>query len=185
MLKFLKKGWMVPVIMSGIFLGCENDGVNPPNEVTSVIIPENIAAGTNNFAFNFLHKLQETQPVTENLFVSPLSLHMALGMLLNGAENETAQEILKTLKMEGVSVEELNKAYKTLLEGLPNADNKVSLGMANSVWYRNGFQVENDFQDVLKQSFQADVNGVQFNASTIDKINQWANDKTTCWRMRW
>ena len=50
--------------------------------------------------------------------------------------------------------------------------------MANSVWYRNGFQVENDFQDVLKQSFQADVNGVQFNASTIDKINQWANDKT-------
>ncbi len=61
---------------------------------------------------------------------------MALGMLLNGAENETAAEILKTLKMEGVSLADLNDAYKTLLNDMPVADSKVSLGLANSVWYQ-------------------------------------------------
>jgi serpin B len=178
MLKILKTSMLVPVMMAGLLLGCESEGVNPPNAIRPVLIPENIAAGTNNFAFDFFHKLQETKGAGDNLFVSPLSLHVALGMLLNGAENETAQEILKTLKMEGVSIADLNKAYKTLIEELPNADSKVNLGLANSIWYRSGFRVENDFQTVMKNSFQADVTGLSFDNAAKDRINQWASDKT-------
>ena len=176
--KILKNALLVPVFLTGTLLGCTNDGVNPGNNTNPVEIPENIANGTTDFAFSFFKNIQETQPANDNLFVSPLSLHMALGMLLNGAENETANEILKTLKMEGISISDLNKAYKTLLDELPLADSRVSLGLANSVWYRNDFQVETDFKSLLSSSFDAEVTGLAFDDAAKEKINKWASDKT-------
>lgn len=177
--KILKISKLAIVVIAGIVFGCNDDAVDSkPDAIRPVVIPERIAAGTNDFAFDFFKNLQEAESPVENLFVSPLSLHMALGMLLNGAENETAAEILKALKMEGVSLADLNKAYQTLLNDMPVADSKVSLGLANSVWYKNTFQVETDFTNVLKQSFNAEVTGLEFNSAALAKINQWASDKT-------
>ncbi len=176
--QILKKCLLPSILFILAVIGCTNDGVGPVNEVHPVTIPQNVADGTTKFAFDFFQHIQGTQPASENLFVSPLSLHMALGMLLNGAETESAQEILKSLQMEGVNLADLNKAYKTLVDELPVADSQVKLGLANSVWYRNDFQVETSFLDVLKQSFDADVTGLPFNEAAKDKINQWASDKT-------
>lgn len=97
---------------------CTNDDINLPEGKPVEVSPQ-IAARTTDFAFEFFKKVQATQPANENVFVSPLSLHMALGMLLNGAEGETAQQISKALKTEGVDQAELNQAYQALLEGLP------------------------------------------------------------------
>ncbi len=162
-----------------LFLGrCINDGI-APSEGKPVELSPQIAARTTDFAFEFFKKVQATQPATDNVFVSPLSLHMALGMLLNGAEGETAQQISKALKTEGVAQADLNQAYQALLEGLPRADPNVQLGLANSVWYRNTFQVEDNFLDVLKKSFKAQVAGLDFNdPNAKDKINAWASEQT-------
>lgn len=177
--KILKISGLIFVLVAAGFLSCSDAEVDSkPNEVRPVVIPERIAAGTNDFAFDFFKNLQHVGSPDENLFVSPLSLHMALGMLLNGAENETAAEILKALKMEGVSIADLNKAYQTLLNDMPVADSKVSLGLANSVWYKSTFQVETDFTNVLKQSFNAEVTGLEFNNAATERINKWASDKT-------
>ena len=161
-----------------LFLGrCTNDG--PAPEGKPVEVSPQIAARTTDFAFDFFKKVQATQPATENVFVSPLSLHMALGMLLNGAEAETAQQISKTLKTEGVSQADLNQAYQALLEGLPKADPNVQLGLANSLWYRDDFKVENDFLNVMKKSFEAEVAGLDFDdPAAPGKINAWASEKT-------
>jgi serine protease inhibitor len=179
MIKTLKITFSALVFVAATHISCTNDAVSPgSNDVTPVEIPSRISDGTSSFAFEFMHKLLETQPAGDNLFVSPLSLHMALGMLLNGAENETSREILNALKMEGVSVEDLNNAYKTLVNDLPVADSKVSLGLANSAWYRSGFSVEADYQNVLKNSFNAEIAGLPFDDAAKDKINNWASDKT-------
>ena len=83
-----------------ITLGCSDENVDSrPDPVRPVIIPERISAGINEFALDFFKNLQQADNSDKNLFVSPLSLNIALGMLLNGAENETAAEILKTLKI--------------------------------------------------------------------------------------
>ena len=158
--------------------GCTKDDPAPDNEVNPVEIPASVSNGTTSFAFDFIHALQKTQPAEENFFVSPLSLHMALGMLLNGAEKETAEEIQNALKMDAVALADLNAAYKTLINDLPVADSKVSLGLANSVWYRSDFSVESDFQSVLKNSFESEVTGLPFNDAAKDRINKWASDKT-------
>jgi serine protease inhibitor len=157
---------------------CTNDGIAPPEGKPVEVSPQ-IAARTTDFAFDFFKKVQATQPATENVFVSPLSLHMALGMLLNGAEGETAQQISQALKTEGVDQAELNAAYLALLEGLPKADPNVQLGLANSIWYRSTFNVEDNFLNVLRQSFKAEVSGLNFNdPGAKDKVNNWASQQT-------
>lgn len=162
----------------GLFLGgCTNKEPSPDG--TPVEVSAQIAARTTDFAFNFFNKVQATQPAEENVFVSPLSLHMAMGMLLNGAEGETAQQINQALKTDGVSQTELNQAYQALIKGLPQADPKVEVGLANSLWYRNTFQVQSSFLDVLRQSFDAKVESQDFTSPTTkDNINNWASDKT-------
>ena len=178
--KVLTTAALAAAMLTASLSGCNNDGNTPtPSVGKEVHIPARVAASTTDFAFDFFRNLQTTQPAGENLFVSPLSLHMALGMLLNGADGETAQQIQKALKMEGLTQADLNQAYKTLMEDLPQADPSVKLAMANSVWYRNGFQVENNFLDVLRQSFKAEVLAQDFNSpATKDRINQWASDNT-------
>ncbi|HEV7349374.1 serpin family protein [Telluribacter sp.] len=160
--------------------GCDNNGNTPaPIEGKEVRISARVAANTTDFAFDFFKNLQSTQPAGDNIFVSPLSLHIALGMLLNGAEGETARQIQQTLKLEGLTQAELNQAYQALMEGLPQADPSVKLALANSVWYRNTFQVEKDFLNVLKQSFKAEVSAENFDSPAAkDRINQWASDNT-------
>lgn len=177
-MKILMKSITIPMLAAAMLFGCTNDNVAPGNEVNPVEIPVAVSNGTTSFAFDFIHAFQKTQSTEENFFVSPLSLHMALGMVLNGAEKETADEIQKALKMDAVALADLNAAYKTLINDLPVADSKVSLGLANSVWYRNDFSVENDFQSVLKNSFEAEITGLPFDDAAKDRINKWASDKT-------
>ncbi|WP_439555337.1 serpin family protein [Dyadobacter sp.] len=177
-MKILTKSLLAFLLAASALVGCTGEeDVNPSNEVNPVIIPVEVADGSSRFAFSFLHNLQKTQP-EDNFFVSPLSLHMALGMLLNGAESETAQEIQQSLEMQGVSMSDLNKAYQTLINDLPVADSRVTLGLANSIWYKTGFNVAPDFQSVLRDSFHAEITGLPFDATAAGRINQWASDKT-------
>ncbi|WP_254448700.1 serpin family protein [Spirosoma rhododendri] len=100
-------------------------------------------------------------------------------MLLNGADGQTAQAMQKTLKLDTQTLAEANQTYQNLLQNLPKADPKVTLTLANSIWYRNTFSVTQSFQDLLKQTFGATVSAENFNdAATAGKINAWASEKT-------
>ncbi|MEI7587295.1 MAG: serpin family protein, partial [Runella sp.] len=155
-------------------LGCNSTSPTPSGE--EVKIPKDFASRTGDFAFDFFKKLNDAEPTDKNVFVSPLSLHMALGMLLNGANGQTADEIQKTLKLNGISLADANATYLKLLEGLPKADPKVTLGLANSVWNRDTFKPETDFVNILKESFKADAS--QFSGSDAGPLNTWASNKT-------
>jgi serine protease inhibitor len=157
-----------------VALGCSSTSPSPLGE--EVKISENFASRTDDFAFDFFKRLNDEEPSDKNVFVSPLSLHMALGMLLNGANGQTADEIQKTLKLNGISLADANATYLKLIEGLPKTDPKVTLGLANSVWNRNTFQPETDFVNILKNSFKADAS--QFSGSDATPLNTWASDKT-------
>lgn len=157
-----------------VALGCSSTSPSPAGE--EIKISEDFANRTGDFAFEFFKKLNDKEASDKNMFVSPLSLHMALGMLLNGANGQTADEIQKTLKLNGISLADANATYLKLIEGLPKADPKVTLGLANSVWNRNTFQPETDFVNILKNSFKAEAS--QFSGSDATPLNTWASDKT-------
>ena len=135
---------------------------------------------TTQFAFDLAKQVNTAEGQAKNVFISPLSLHIALGMIMNGANGQTAQEIQKTLKPgcadSGRSQCDLPKPDD---EPAQSGDPKVTLTLANSVWYRNTFSVENSFQDLLKQTFKADVSAQDFtNPATVNTINNWASQQT-------
>ena len=158
---------------------CNEDNADSvkPNQLLKAI-PATFADQTSEFTFDFLKKHNAEEKADKNYFVSPLSLHIALGMLLNGTDTKTKEEIQKSLRVSS-DLAVTNGIYKDLMEGLPNADPKVTNTIANSVWYRNTFSVEKSFLDVLKASFNAQTYAEDFtNTATVGKINNWASDNT-------
>ena len=172
------------VVMSLLAAGCaKSSKIMSPNvqsEQKPIAIATSVTNATTLFAFDFFKTLQSDPhaDAKENIFVSPLSLHIALGMLVNGATQETKNEILKALKAGNLSLEDLNIAYKKLLTELPQADPKVQLALANAIFYKNGFTVLPGFFTDMKNNFNAQITGLPFNPSDAAVINQWASDHT-------
>lgn len=172
-------------VMTGVLLtvlSCKNTNVASdlnPERASELRVSVPFADQTTQFAIDVTKRVNTQEGQTKNLFISPLSLHIALGMILNGANGQTAQEIQKTLKLDAQTLSEANQTYRNLMENLPGTDPQVTLTLANSVWYRNTFTVENSFQDLLKQSFQATVSSQNFDdPATAGNINRWASEKT-------
>lgn len=146
--------------------------------VKYISIAPAVRTNLNDFSFNLLHRLQTSEDKNANYFISPLSLHMDLGMLLNGASGSNAEQIRNALSLNGQDNEQINQAYKTLLTDLPVADPEVQLGLYNSVWYRNTVTFKKPFIDDMKAYFDATVTAMDFNPQDASRINHWASEKT-------
>ena len=115
----------------------------------------------------------------ENVFISPLSISLALGMTLNGANGETFDEMQSTLELHDLSLPEINEGYRSLAELLKKLDPKVQMEIANSVWSRQGFTVEKEFSDNLEQYFNAQSSELDFeDPESVGVINNWVEKNT-------
>jgi serpin B len=134
---------------------------------------------SNQFGINLFKDLTDDLPQNENLFISPLSVYLALTMAYNGAATETATEMQNTLEFEGLTKEEINQSCQELVDIILHADPKVVMEIANSIWYRNDFSVKQDFIDINKTYFDAEVKSCDFSSpATLEAINNWVKLKT-------
>ena len=135
-----------------------------------------VSSGTD-FAFTFFKQVADE--FSGNLFVSPYSLGMALGMLYNGAENETKKEIAAVMGMSGYTPEQVNNYYQTLTKGLLAVDTKTNLSVANAIWTDKGFPLKKNFSDLNKLYYDAEIRTMDFSQpSALQAINDWSNEKT-------
>lgn len=115
----------------------------------------------------------------DNWLVSPFSLQCALGMLSNGANGETHDEILYTLGLSQYSQEEVNAYFKKLIEGLHTVNSAITVKTANSVWGNAGVSLKDDFQKMNIENYSAMVSQLDFSdPSAVDQINAWCNQTT-------
>lgn len=116
---------------------------------------------------------------TDNWLVSPFSLQCALGMLSNGANGETHDEILYTLGLSQYSQEEVNVYFKKLIEGLHTVNSAITVKTSNSVWGNAGVPLKDDFQKMNIENYFAMVSQLDFSdPSAVDQINAWCNQTT-------
>lgn len=116
---------------------------------------------------------------TDNWLVSPFSLQCALGMLSNGANRETREEILHALGLSQYSQEEVNAYFKKLIEGLHTVNSAITVKTANSVWGNAGVPLKEDFQKMNIENYSAMVSQLDFSdPSAVDQINAWCNQTT-------
>jgi serine protease inhibitor len=155
--------------------------IQTPVDAKPVILSSTMAARVNQdneFAFDLLKKTIALSGET-NVFVSPLSVSIALGMAWNGANGTTKAEMETALKMNGMSVSDINDYYKIMQTSLPAIDPTTKLSIANSMWYKNGFEVKPGFLKINSDYFNAYIKELDFTKSwALDTINNWCSKKT-------
>ena len=137
-----------------------------------------IIGASNAFGFNLLRELDRTRAAS-NIFMSPLSASMALGMTMNGASGQTFDEMRSTLGFGTQPSPEINASYRSLIDMLRALDRTVDFRVANAIWYRDGFPFETSFLDESKQFFDAKVAPLDFGApGAVPTINDWVKAST-------
>ena len=170
------------VLLVLLVLGCRDLGT--PAEVQQsqsrplTSIEKSLVASDNTFGFNLFTAVNSTEG-GQNLFISPVSVSMALGMTMNGARGTTRDAMAQTLGFSGLTQSDINTSYRSLIALLTNADPKVTFQIANSIWNRPDLNVEQNFKDVNKLNFNADIQALNFSDPSAAKtINAWVDQNT-------
>ena len=169
------------LLLAALLLQCADkifDPVKMPEKRDLTSFEKQLVQSGNVFGIELFKKINEFEQ-DKNIFISPLSVSMALGMTLNGADGTTFEAMQSTLELGGMSQTQINESYQSLIELLSQLDPKVIFNLANSIWYRQGFQVEQEFINVNQTYFDAAVRELDFGSPEAVKIiNGWVNDKT-------
>ncbi len=172
---------IIYLLLSFLLAGCAYDeqpaGINEPFHSHSLSETQ-FASLNNSFAFKLFRAIKQVKQ-DSNIFISPFSVSMALGMALNGANGETFQQMRSVLGFEHYDLQTINQTYQNYFKQLTASDPVVMFKIANSVWYDRNFEVLQSFTDVTRQFFNAQINKADFsNPATVDSINAWVSRKT-------
>lgn len=166
------------------FSGCRDRGVEvlPQKEQPLVreftALEKAVVSSDNAFGLKLFANITQASP-GKNIFISPLSVSMALGMVLNGADGGTLDSMKQALEHSNYSMQEINESYKNISSILTNLDPKVVFQIANSIWYRNTFEVFPTFINDCHTYFDAEAAALDFNSpEAVTRINSWVNNKT-------
>ncbi|MEE8417783.1 MAG: serpin family protein [candidate division Zixibacteria bacterium] len=148
----------------------------PPRALSAA--EENLVDSGNKFGFKLFREIVQAEP-DRNIFISPLSVSMALGMAYNGADGTTLEAMDSTLELSGIDIQEVNESYQSLIDLLMGLDPEVTFQIANSMWYRQGFPVVRTFIDRIETYFYAVVDDLDFyDPASADIINDWVDQNT-------
>ncbi len=171
---------IIAVIMVFTYLcGCSKSPIDPGKNIRELTsLEKTIVDSDNRFGIKLFQEIVKAQKDT-NVFISPLSISMALGMTLNGANGTTREAMINTLELAGLSDQQINENYNSLIELLVGLDPKVKFQIANSIWYRNDHVFEELFFNQCKTYFNAEVAGLDFgDPGAEDIINSWVDQNT-------
>ena len=163
--------------------GCASDPVAPATTITelprALTDRERFIASTGNtFTFDLLRQVNKDQ-ASSNVFLSPLSASMALGMTLNGAAGPTADEMRHTLGFGDAPQATINEGYQGLIGLLKGLDARTDIRIANAIFPRREFPFEPAFLETGKQYFGAEIRPLDFAApASVKTINDWVSGAT-------
>ncbi len=168
------------ILSPGILTSCEK--MDPPSKEPKKVVLNKKAAeilqADRQFAFELfkeIHALSEE----DNMMISPLSTSYALGMTLNGANGDTRDAFRQMLHFDDLTDQEVNESYLDLMSQLVNLDKQVQFSIANSIWYKLGYNVLEDFIATNQEYFDAAVEELDFSdPEAVDIINGWIEEKT-------
>ena len=132
----------------------------------------------NDFAFRFLENINES--TSGDFVISPLSMQFLLGMILDGAKGETANEICEVLGYGAGDVDGVNEFCQSLLKQLPELDKKTKLALANAIVANKSFPLLDSYKSMVTEYYEAEVSNKDFskNKETTKMINKWCSDNT-------
>lgn len=179
---------LAAVPLAALLLSCGDPAAPGGSPPAITALPRQLTAtetemvgAANTFGFNLLKEVN-TSFADSNVFLSPLSASMALGMTMNGAEGTTFEEMRSALGFGPRTYEELNSSYRSLIALLRDLDPKVEFKIANAIYYDLadiGTAIEPTFLNESRDYFDAEVKGLDFRRpEAVDTVNAWADRNT-------
>ena len=170
-------------LLTGWFISCEREpDPRPdlkPKEIPVSAETKQLIRSDNQFGIKLFKQVIAGQSSDTNTLVSPLSVSLALAMTYNGAAGDTKTAMEETMHLEGLTKQQINESYRSLMKELLSVDPKVTMELAQSIWYHQDFSVEEDFLNVNREYYDAQVEPLDFCApDAVDIINQWCSDQT-------
>ncbi len=172
---------LTAILLTG-FIACEKEKdtttVFNPKQIELPARSSEVISGNNDFGIKLFTNVANEDGV--NMMLSPLSASIALTMLLNGCEGDTYIQIRDMLGYPGdMDIDDINETYRELVSQLLQVDPKVTLTLANAIFYRLGFDVKQSFLNTMSDYFEAHIEWLDFSKpSAVDVINKWASDNT-------
>ena len=137
-----------------------------------------LARRSNEFAFNYIKRIDAT--TDGNYVVSPMSMQFLLGLLLNGAQGETADEITSVLGYGEGEKEAVNEFCLSVLQQLPGLDKQTRLSIANAIVVNQKYHLLGSYEQSVAHYYNAEVSRLDFTSgpSAARTINKWCSDRT-------
>ncbi len=134
--------------------------------------------------FDFAERLYYQLSAREagnNVFLSPLSIQVALAMCAVGARGET-RRVMAELIGAPESVDEQNRQYASLMKSI-NGEGKrpFELVMANALWGQQGYGFNLEFQKAVADFYDGALHQLDFVGQpdeAVETINDWIGNKT-------
>jgi len=165
---------------------CHEVSLTAPRPITA--LPRALSAAEtglisadNRFAFSLFGEIARQTSPDSNLFISPLSAAMALAMAYNGAAGATQAEMQQVLQLDGMTLDDVDQSYRSLIGLLRGLDPEVAFTIANSVWYDPDpvYAPTPDYLAATRTYFDARVESLDFKSpSAAPTINAWVSDQT-------
>ncbi|XP_074031214.1 leukocyte elastase inhibitor isoform X7 [Leptinotarsa decemlineata] len=112
-----------------------------------------------------------------NVFFSPISIHAILSLASQGAGGATKDALTSALNVPDIKV--AAEGYKAIMSRLNNIA-EVTLHMANKVFLKENYKLQEAFQSIVTSHFLSEVDLVNFaeNIKAAKTINSWVEQKT-------
>ncbi len=170
------------LVLPTVFISCsKNDEILPSEPVPIRLTTDQtaIVQSGNEFAFDIFKNIISGENEGNNVMISPLSISSALSMTINGANGETRDAMLEALRLKGISIDAINKAYHDLTKALLSIDKRVLISIASSVWTEDDFSVKKAFIDALTQYYDALSESFDINDPDAPaRMNAWIEKNT-------
>ena len=117
---------------------------------------------------------------TDNVFFSPYSITIALGMAYEGARGETASQMLDVIDLPE-NDKERRDMVRSLQTSLNPGNTPYDLSTANSYWLRTGGDLNDTYQNTIENDYKAHGQELDFAndaEGSADTINQWVEGET-------
>lgn len=137
-----------------------------------------LAKADNELGFEIFTDLARENP-QENLFISPLSIAMALQMCYAGASGKTQSQMAEVMRFSGMPPDVVSAGNLQFLDALQSEDSEVTIEIANSLWGRAGIPFEKEFIETIEQYYNGEATELDFvNPASVSTINQWVSENT-------
>lgn len=154
------------LVLSAFCAGCvAGETVRPPMEDGELVTE--LARGNSLFALN-LFRAVSAEAGNDNVFLSPYSISMALGMAYTGAAGGTADDMASVLGFPGPPAD-VARGF-LMLTGAMNEQRPMEtetgdplvLSVSNGLWVQRDFPLLPEYTGLVTENFQAAVENLDF-----------------------